>query len=116
MDKDDVAGAIKNCIPFQEKGQVRKKCLENISQAVKMLTKKYKTRFVIKVGEHLKSIEITDILFCFSLEKVTFAKLIDGRKHILILPSTNWKRCWILSNFFALIGNTLLRLTRFRIW
>jgi DNA-binding LytR/AlgR family response regulator len=48
-----------------------------------MLTKKYKTRFVVKVGEHLKSIEVADILFCFSLEKMTFAKLADGRKQIL---------------------------------
>jgi DNA-binding LytR/AlgR family response regulator len=48
-----------------------------------MLTKKYKERFVIKVGEHLKSIETTEILFFFSLEKTTFAQTKDGRKHIL---------------------------------
>jgi len=41
------------------------------------------TRFVLKVGEHLKSIEVRDILYFFSLEKTTFAKVSDGRKHIL---------------------------------
>ena len=48
-----------------------------------MLTKKYKERFVVKVGEHLKSIEVAEILFFFSLEKTTFAQTKDGRKHIL---------------------------------
>ncbi len=59
------------------------KMLESIGLAVQMLTKKYKERFVIKVGEHLKSIEVSDILFFYSLEKATFAQTKDGRKHIL---------------------------------
>ena len=57
--------------------------LGNISQAMQMLTKKYKERFVVKVGEHLKSVEVNDILFFYSLEKTTFAQTKDGRRHIL---------------------------------
>src|SRR5258706_4586594 len=57
--------------------------LESISLAMQMLTKKFKERFVIKVGEHLKSIETTEIGFFFSLEKATFAQTREGRKHIL---------------------------------
>jgi DNA-binding LytR/AlgR family response regulator len=83
VDKDEVTAALRKLQSLSGSRGKSEEILENISQAVKMLTKKYKTRFVIKVGEHLKSVEITDILFCFSLEKVTFAKLIDGRKHIL---------------------------------
>jgi DNA-binding LytR/AlgR family response regulator len=48
-----------------------------------MLAKKYKTRFVVKVGEHLKSIEVSDILFFQSLEKATFCNTRDGRRSIL---------------------------------
>jgi DNA-binding LytR/AlgR family response regulator len=59
------------------------KMLESIGYAMQMLTKKYKERFMIKVGEHLKSIDIDEILFFFSLEKTTFAQTKDGRKHIL---------------------------------
>lgn len=59
------------------------KMMESISYAMQMLTKKYKERFVVKVGEHLKSIETNDILFFYSLEKTTFAQTKDGRKHIL---------------------------------
>ncbi|MBS1508892.1 MAG: response regulator transcription factor [Bacteroidetes bacterium] len=57
--------------------------MESITLAMSMLTKKYKERFVIKVGEHLKSVETTEILFFYSLEKTTFAQTKDGRKHIL---------------------------------
>lgn len=59
------------------------KMIESINYAMQMLTKKYKERFVVKVGEHLKTIETTDILFFYSLEKTTFAQTKDGRKHIL---------------------------------
>lgn len=59
------------------------KMMESIGYAMQMLTKKYKERFVIKVGEHLKSVEVSEILFFFSLEKTTFAQTNDGRKHIL---------------------------------
>ena len=59
------------------------KMLESIGHAMQMLTKKYKERFMIKVGEHLKSIETDEMLFFFSLEKTTFAQTKEGRKHIL---------------------------------
>jgi DNA-binding LytR/AlgR family response regulator len=57
--------------------------MESIANAMELLTKKYKTRFVVKVGEHLRSIEVTDILFFYSQDKTTFAQTGDGRKHIL---------------------------------
>jgi len=49
------------------------KMMESINLTMQMLSKKYKERFVIKVGEHLKSVEVAEILFFFSLEKTTFA-------------------------------------------
>ena len=67
-----------------------------------MLTRKYKTRFVFKVGEHLKSIEVTDILFFFSLEKATFAKLAMDGKIFLILRWINWKKVLDPQHFFRI--------------
>lgn len=57
--------------------------LNNIEQAIQMLTKKYKSRFVIKVGEHLRSIDVSDILFFVSLEKTTFCHTRENRKNVL---------------------------------
>ncbi len=59
------------------------KMVESIGYAMQMLTKKYKERFVIKVGEHLKTIEVKDVLYFYSQEKFTFAQTVDQRKHIL---------------------------------
>lgn len=83
VDKDDLDRALKKFHSLTQREDNSKQMLESIGQAIKMLTHKYKTRFVLKVGEHLKSIEVNDILFFFSLEKATFAKLMDGRKHLL---------------------------------
>ena len=83
VDKDDLDRALKKFNSLTRREDNSQQMLESIGQAIKMLTHKYKTRFVLKVGEHLKSIEVNDILFFFSLEKATFAKHMDGRKHML---------------------------------
>jgi len=57
--------------------------MKSVGLAMQMLTRKYKERFVTRVGEHLKTIEVPDVLFFFSLEKTTFGQTRDGRKHIL---------------------------------
>jgi DNA-binding LytR/AlgR family response regulator len=45
--------------------------------------KKYKTRFVIKVGEHLKTVEVDNIRYFYSQEKATFCVADDNRNLIL---------------------------------
>ncbi|MEP2671627.1 MAG: LytTR family DNA-binding domain-containing protein [Cyclobacteriaceae bacterium] len=57
--------------------------LNRIGSAMQMLTKKYKERFVTKVGEHLRFIDVVDVLYFFSTDKVTFCVTSDARKHIL---------------------------------
>jgi DNA-binding LytR/AlgR family response regulator len=82
VDKDELSASFKKYDRLV--GQVpHEKMMESIGYAVQMLTKKYKERFVLKVGEHLKSVEVKDILFFYSLEKATFAQTTDGRKHIV---------------------------------
>ena len=48
-----------------------------------MLRKQYKTRFVIKVGEHLKSVPVEEILFFYSLEKATYLCTADFRTYLV---------------------------------
>ncbi|MEQ8363854.1 MAG: LytTR family DNA-binding domain-containing protein [Cyclobacteriaceae bacterium] len=57
--------------------------LERVGVAMQMLTKKYKERFVTKVGEHLRFIDVEEVLYFFSADKVTFCLTKDNRKHIL---------------------------------
>jgi DNA-binding LytR/AlgR family response regulator len=83
IDKEELTAAYKKYQTLTQQPVAPAKMLESIGYAMQMLTKKYKERFVIKVGEHLKSLEMKEILFFFSLEKTTFAQTKDGRKHIL---------------------------------
>jgi DNA-binding LytR/AlgR family response regulator len=57
--------------------------IENLQEAVRMLTRRYKSRFMIKVGEHLRTVEVGNILYFFSQEKTTFCVTSDNRKLIL---------------------------------
>jgi DNA-binding LytR/AlgR family response regulator len=57
--------------------------IQNIEQVVQMLSKKYKERFVIKVGEHLRTIDVKNIHYFFSQDKATFCHTQDNRNHIL---------------------------------
>jgi DNA-binding LytR/AlgR family response regulator len=83
VDKDDLEAAFRKLNSLTSHSNSSHQILASIGDAVKTLTRKYKTRFIIKVGEHLKSIEVSDIQYFFSLEKTTFGKVADGRKHIL---------------------------------
>lgn len=56
---------------------------EILRNTMEMLAgKSYKTRFVIKVGEHLKTIKVEDICCFYSLEKASFISTYDQRKYI----------------------------------
>ena len=83
VDKDELAAAFHKFEQLVRTPAEAGKMMESISYAMQMLTRKYKERFVIRVGEHLRSVEVSEILFFFSLEKTTFAQARDGRKHIL---------------------------------
>ncbi len=57
--------------------------LGNIQHALQSLTKKTKSRFVVKIGEHLKTISVEDILYFYSQDKATFCFTTENRKVIL---------------------------------
>jgi DNA-binding LytR/AlgR family response regulator len=57
--------------------------IELLNKVKEILGKQYKTRFVIKVGEHLKSIPVEDILFFYSLEKATFLCTTDFKSYLV---------------------------------
>lgn len=83
VDRDDLLAALKKLDSLMRWKDNTGEMLESIGRAMKMLTAKHKTRFVIKVGEHLKSVEVANILYFYSLEKTTFARLADAKNHIL---------------------------------
>jgi DNA-binding LytR/AlgR family response regulator len=56
---------------------------QQVDEAKKMLQPDYKSRFVIKVGAHLKSVAISEILYFYSQDKATFIKTKDARTFVI---------------------------------
>ena len=59
------------------------KAIVQIEDARAMMHPDYKTRFVIKVGAHLKAVAIAEVLYFYSQEKATFMKTKDARSYVL---------------------------------
>lgn len=57
--------------------------LENdaVARALQMLTNTYKSRFLVKVGEHLRMVDVDDISVFISMEKSTFIRTHNGRDY-----------------------------------
>ena len=55
--------------------------LSQIKLAMKMLHKQYKTRFIVKSGHHLASVQVEDILFFYSEHKTVWIKRSNGKRH-----------------------------------
>ncbi len=65
-----------------------------------VLNKNYKTRFVVKVGDKIKSIHIEDVLVFYSHEKATFAFTKEKRNYILDYSLDHIETLVDPSNFF----------------
>jgi DNA-binding LytR/AlgR family response regulator len=87
VDKDELRRALEKFNTLKQNGTDTTTTTvdfsNSITQVMELLTKKYKERFVIKVGEHLRTIEVRDILYFFSSDKATFCATREGRSHIL---------------------------------
>lgn len=54
-----------------------------LEQAMKMLTKQYKERFVVKIGEHIHTISVSDTACFFSQDKATFLVTKEKKRYII---------------------------------
>ena len=54
-----------------------------IEQAMNMMAKKYKERFVVKIGEHIHTIKVEDTAYFFSQDKATFLQSLDKNRFII---------------------------------
>lgn len=57
--------------------------IESIAATLNQLTNSYKTRFLVKVGEHLKMIAVTEIAMFYSMDKAVFVKTVTGGDYAL---------------------------------
>jgi DNA-binding LytR/AlgR family response regulator len=83
VDKEELSNALQKLKNLSGKKDQHSDILSNIAQALEFLRTRHKTRFVVKVGEHLRTIEVDSILYFFSQDKTTFCVTDDNRNHVL---------------------------------
>lgn len=83
IDGDDLKGALDKLSDLTNTQHDNNHSLDKILKMMEMLSNDYKTRFVIKVGEHLKSIQVKDILYFFSREKASYCCVNTGRTYLI---------------------------------
>ena len=57
--------------------------LDQLRSLMQPATKTFKTRFLVKLGERIQSVDIQDIAFFFSEDKVTLLQTRQGKKYIV---------------------------------
>lgn len=83
VDKQELQAAFTKLENITKSANTTQLLMDNIGQVVSLLSKKHKERFVVKVGEHLRTIDVKDVLYFFSQDKTTFCHSSDSRNHIL---------------------------------
>lgn len=83
VDKGDLQAALQKLEALKSSADGTRRLIANLGEVVQRLSRKHKERFVVKVGEHLRTIEVKDILYFHSQDKATFCHTSDNRSHVL---------------------------------
>ena len=78
IDKNELSSAINK---FKESNMSKEIPAQVFDHILHSLTKNYKNKFVIKVGEHIKIFTTDDIQCFYSMEKYTFLQNTSGRDY-----------------------------------
>jgi DNA-binding LytR/AlgR family response regulator len=85
IDLEELSGAIEKFKKTQRPEAIPKQH-QVFDKVLQMLSHNYKQRFVIKVGEHIRSIPVENILYFYSYEKATFLHTSDNRNYVIDYP------------------------------
>ncbi len=81
IDLNELKAAIEKFRKTHIAGQI--KSSDVFDKVLNALTNNYKQRFVIKVGEHIRSVSTDQIHYFFSLEKATFLHTSDNHNYVI---------------------------------
>ncbi len=81
LTKEDVATALKKYEQRIGHGGIEKQQLDALVKSLS--TNQHKNRFLIKVGEHIKSIATSDIGYFYSRDKATYCMTLEGKNYLL---------------------------------
>ncbi len=80
--KNELSNAVEKFKAFYFSG--KKDDSNNLQQLLQALqkTQQYKQRFVLRIGEHMKIIEVPDIAYFYTENKANFIITKDGKRHL----------------------------------
>lgn len=104
LDYDDVKNALRKFNDIHRSGMQNNliPVLEQLKQQIAQSAPQYKNRFIIKIGEHLKSIPIDDFRYIFSRDKATYMVTNEGKKFLLEQPLDKLEKLLEPANFFRI--------------
>ena len=115
IDADELAVAIDKFKHLQKSASANESSALNLAlleQAMQLLgQQQYKTRFVIKIVEHIKYVPTENIDFFFSMEKATFLQTKDNKRFVIDYPLDQLEKMVDPKLFFRINRAYLVGLT-----
>jgi DNA-binding LytR/AlgR family response regulator len=102
IDFEELSSAIDKFKISHEKQEIVPTNYSKIEEALHSLTTTYKTRFVIKVGVHIRPVEVDDIQYFYSFDKATFLQTNENKSYALDLSLDQIERLINPQQFFRI--------------
>ncbi|GET27857.1 LytTR family DNA-binding domain-containing protein [Prolixibacter sp. SD074] len=83
---------------------------EAIDQIYRMMTRNYRSRFLIRVGEHLRPLDIADVVYFYSQQRSTFVLTREGKSYDLDFTLDQLEQELDPKQFFRVNRSALVRL------
>ncbi|MEN8223918.1 MAG: LytTR family DNA-binding domain-containing protein [Bacteroidota bacterium] len=83
IDQEELEAAIQKYHRIRTQNDMPPQPIQNIDHVLKLLTKQYKSRFVVKVGERIRSIPVEEMLCFYSMAKASYIQTIDDRHYVM---------------------------------
>lgn len=105
LDYEDVSKAIKKFQSIHQGAGLQSNLipvLEQLRLQEAQTAPQYKNRFIIKIGDHLKSVAVQDIKYIYSQDKATYMVTEDGKKYIMEQALEKLEKMLDPMNFFRI--------------
>jgi two-component system response regulator LytT len=83
LDKQDLTRALAKYEALNPTREVVPIDLENLRNTLQLLTKKYKTRFLVKYADNLLFKNVDELAYFYADDRVVFLVTNDGKKHLI---------------------------------
>ena len=88
----------------------QKQFIENVTQAYRQLNKEYKTRFLVKMGANIATVQTNEISHFESRESISFLVTTKGNRHIIDYTLDQLETMLQPADFFRINRQTIIHI------